>query len=91
MKIPAECMSGLTVPAGLWWFHRVVPGQPRTTLAFLHLNQDSRAKCVFRSRIAWFDVDSVSLSLIISKFRYISKSEILNAYPFENLSEVTKA
>ena len=37
MKIPAECMSGLTVPAGLRWFHRVFPGQPRTTLAFLHL------------------------------------------------------
>ena len=29
-------MSGLTVPAGLR-FHRVFPGQPRTTLAFLHL------------------------------------------------------
>ena len=28
-------MSGLTVPAGLSWFHRVFPGQPRTTLAFL--------------------------------------------------------
>ena len=37
MKIPAECMSGLTVPVGLWWFHRVFPGQPRTILAFLHL------------------------------------------------------
>ena len=37
MKIPAECMSGLTVPVGLRWFHRVFPGQPRTTLAFLHL------------------------------------------------------
>ena len=31
-------MSGLTVPAGLRWFHRVFPGQPRTTLAFLHLS-----------------------------------------------------
>ena len=30
-------MSGLTVSAGLRWFHRVFPGQPRTTLAFLHL------------------------------------------------------
>ena len=37
MKIPAECMSGLTVPAGLQWFHRVFSGQPRTILAFLHL------------------------------------------------------
>ena len=26
MKIPAECMSDLTVPAGLRWFHRVFPG-----------------------------------------------------------------
>ena len=30
-------MSGLTVPAGLRWFLRAFPGQPRTTLAFLHL------------------------------------------------------
>ena len=37
MKIPAECMSGLTVPARLRWFHRVFPGQPRTTLAYLRL------------------------------------------------------
>ena len=27
----------MTVPAGLWRFHSVFPGQPRTTLAFLHL------------------------------------------------------
>ena len=60
MKIPAECMSGLTVPAGLWWFHRVFPGQPRTTLAFLHLKTVVQ-KCIYRSRVAWFDVDSVSL------------------------------
>ena len=37
MKIPAECMSDLIVPAGLQWFHREFPGQPSTTLAFLHL------------------------------------------------------
>ena len=37
MKIPAVCMSGLFVPAGLRWFHRVFPEQPRTTLAFLHI------------------------------------------------------
>ena len=37
MKIPAECMSDLTVAAGLRWFHRVFPGQQRNTLAFLHL------------------------------------------------------
>ena len=30
-------MNGLTVPVGLRWFHRVFPGQPRTTMAFLHL------------------------------------------------------
>ena len=37
MKLPAECMSGLTVHAGMRWFQRVFPGQPRTTLAFLYL------------------------------------------------------
>ena len=59
MKIPAECMSGFTIPAGLRWFHGVFPGQPRTTLAFHHLKTVVQ-KCVFRSRIAWFDVDTVS-------------------------------
>ena len=48
----------VTVPAGLRWFHSIswaaenYPGFPPP--------QDSRAKCVFRSRIAWFDIDSVS-------------------------------
>ena len=60
LKIPKECMSGLTVPAGLRLFHRVFPGQPRTTLAFLHLKTVVQ-KYVYRSRIACSDVDSVSL------------------------------
>ena len=65
MKITAECMSGLTVPAGLQWFHRVFSGQPRTTLAFLHL------KTVLQN--VSLETELLGLTLISLSFSFCSK------------------
>ena len=49
-------------PAGLQWFHRVLPGCTAENYPGFPPPQDSSSKCVFRSRIAWFDVDSINPS-----------------------------
>ena len=53
MKIPAESMRGLTVPVGLRWFHRVLPGQPRTTLTFLHLKTVVQNASLLAELLGW--------------------------------------
>ena len=72
MKIPAECMW-FDCPCRVAMVSQSIsraaenyPGFPPP--------QDGCAKCVFRSRIAWFDVDSVSKE--IYKFHHKSQ-EIL--------------
>ena len=65
MKIPAECMSGFTVPTGLRCFHRVFPGSRE--LFWLSSTSRQSCKCAFRRRIPWFDVDSISMLFMIEQ------------------------
>ena len=56
---PCECISGLTILLSCGGFTEYFPGSQE--LPWLSSTSRQSCKCVFRSRIAWFDVDSVSM------------------------------
>ena len=76
MKIPAECMSGLTVPAGLRWFDRVFLGQPRTTLPFLHLKTVVQNASLEAELLGWCR---------FRKIQRLMKTLVITVFPDEHI------
>ena len=64
-------MRDWTVTAGLLWFHRVLPGCTAEKYPGFPQPQDSQSKSAFRSRIVRFDIDSISLSVVVENCRIL--------------------
>ena len=70
-------------PAGLRWFHRVFPSCTAEKYPGFPASQDSPSKCVYRSRTAWSEVDSISSVLCRSIHDRIADAFGISLYPID--------